>query len=95
MYWKEEYLNLLFAKAGKVFRLDERQTIVMGRAYGIVKMLRLMYGYGWCPDEQPFDENKRYVESQLNKLGWKMNMVLSHTTSLKYESVEVFMAGVD
>lgn len=27
------------------------QTIVMGRAYSIDKMIRLMYGYGWWPDE--------------------------------------------
>lgn len=67
----------------------------MGGAYSIDKMVRLMYGYGWWPDEQPSDEIKRYVESQLDKLGWKVDVVLSHTTPLKYEPVEVFMAGVD
>lgn len=47
------------------------------------------------PDEQPSDEIKRYVESQLDKLGWKVDVVLSHTTPLKYETVEVFLSGVD
>lgn len=48
-----------------------------------------MYGYGWWSDEQPSDEIKRYVESRMDKLGWKVNVLLSHTTPLKYETVEV------
>ena len=51
-----------------MFDLDGKQAIVMGGAYSIDKMVRLMYGYGWWPDEQPSDEIKRYVESQLDKL---------------------------
>ena len=34
------------------FELDGKQTIVMGGAYSIDKMVRLMYGDGWWPDEQ-------------------------------------------
>ena len=95
VYYEEEYPDLLFAKDGEAFELDGKQTIVMGGAYSIDKMIRLMYGYGWWPDEQPSDEIKRYVESQLDKLGWKVDVVLSHTTPLKYEPVEVFLSGVD
>lgn len=53
------------------------------------------YGYGWWPDAQRSEEVKRYVECQLDKMGWKVDVVLSHTMPLKYELVEVFMAGVD
>ena len=95
VYQEEEYPSLLFAKDGEVFDLDGKQAVVMGGAYSIDKMVRLMYGYGWWPDEQPSDEVKRYVESRLDKLGWKVDVVLSHTTPLKYEPVEVFIAGVD
>lgn len=95
VYYEEEYPDLLFAKDGEVFDLDGKQTIVMGGAYSIDKMIRLIYGYGWWPDEQPSDEIKRYVESQLDKLGWKVDVVLSHTTPLKYEPVEVFLSGID
>lgn len=52
VYWEEEYPSLLFAKDGEVFELDGKQTIVMGGAYSIDKMVRLMYGDGWWPDEQ-------------------------------------------
>ncbi len=64
VYYEEEYLDLPFAKDGEVFGLDRKQTIVMGRDYSIDKMIRrLMYGYGWWPDEQLSDEIKTYVES--------------------------------
>ena len=95
VYYEEEYPDLLFAKDGEVFDLDGKQTIVMGGAYSIDKMIRLIYGYGWWPDEQPSDEIKRYVESQLDKRGWKVDVVLGHTTPLKYEPVEVFLSGID
>ena len=95
VYQEEEYPSLLFAKDGEVFDLDGKQAIVMGGAYSIDKMVRLMYGYGWWPDEQLSEEVKRYVERRLDGLGWKVDVVLSHTVPLKYEPVEVFMAGVD
>ncbi len=49
-----------------MFDLDGKQAIVMGGAYSIDKMVRLMYGYGWWPDEQPSEEVKRYVERRLD-----------------------------
>ena len=46
-------------------------------------------------DEQPSDEIKRYVEEQLEKRNWKIDVILSHTVPLKYEPREMFMTGVD
>ena len=57
------------------------------------KDIRLTYGYGWWEDEHPSDEIKQYVELQLDKVHWNVDVVLSHMTPLKQESVEVFMAG--
>lgn len=65
VYQKEEYPSLLFAKDGEVFDLDGKQAIVMGGTYSIDKMVRLMYGYWWWPDEQHSEEVKKYVESRL------------------------------
>lgn len=95
VYYEEEYPDLLFAKDGEVFDLDGKKAIVMGGAYSVDKMIRLMYGYGWWPDEQPSEEIKRAVERKLDELGWKVDVVLSHTTPLKYEPVEVFLKGID
>ncbi|QMW73042.1 metallophosphoesterase [Anaerostipes caccae L1-92] len=95
VYYEEEYPDLLFAKDGEVFELDGKKVIVMGGAYSVDKMVRLMYGYGWWPDEQPSEEIKKDVERKLEELGWKVDVVLSHTTPLKYEPVEVFLEGID
>lgn len=95
VYQEDDYPSLLFAKDGEVYDIGGRQTIVMGGAYSIDKEIRLLYGWGWWEDEQPSEEIKQYVEQQLDRLNWKVDVVLSHTTPLKYEPVEVFMSGVD
>ena len=95
MFYEEEYPSILFAKDGEIFELNGKQTVVMGGAYSIDKAIRIAYGWGWWEDEQPSEEIKAYVERQLEKHDWKVDVVLSHTTPLKYEPVEVFMSGVD
>lgn len=95
VYCEEEYPNLLFAKDGELFDLDGHTAIVIGGAYSIDKEFRLACGYGWWPDEQPSDEVKQYVERQLERLAWRIDLVLSHTTPLKYVPIEVFLPGID
>ena len=51
------------------FDLGEKQAIVMGGAYSINKMVRLIYGYGWWEDEQHSEEIKKDVECWLDELG--------------------------
>lgn len=94
-YVEDEFPNLLFAKDGEVYDLDGIRTLVIGGAYSVDKRIRLLYGYGWWPDEQPSDEIKHDVESRLDQDDWKVDAVLSHTTPLKYMPVEVFMPGID
>ena len=94
-YVEKEYPNILFAKDGEIFDLDGLKTVAIGGAYSIDKMMRIAYGWGWWEDEQPSEEIKQYVEQQLTDNNWKVDVVLSHTTPLKYEPVEVFLSGVD
>lgn len=94
VYFEEEYPDLLFAKDGGIFELNGKKTIVIGGAYSIDKMIRIRCHYGWWPDEQPSDEIRKYVEQQLEKAGWCVDAVLSHTAPLKYEPVEFFLTGV-
>lgn len=37
---------------------------------------------------------RRYVAGQLEKLDWKVDVALEHTTPLKYEPMDVFLFGV-
>ena len=96
MVWQEdEYPNLLFARDGDVYDLDGKKTIVIGGAYSVDKIYRILYNYGWFADEQPSDKIKAYVENQLDGHNWQVDVVLSHTVPLKYEPTEVFLKGID
>jgi len=94
VYVEERYPNILFAKDGEVYDLNGKKTIVIGGAYSIDKARRIE-GLSWWPDEQPSEAIKERVEKKLEEMGWKVDIVLSHTTPLKYEPVEVFIRGVD
>lgn len=92
--WLEEsYPNLLFARDGEIFTIEDIRHIVIGGAYSVDKFYRLNRGYAWFADEQPSDEIKRYVEQQLKSS--KVDIVLSHTCPYKYEPTEVFLPGID
>lgn len=60
---------------------------------GVDKFYRLRLGRGWWEDEQPSEEIKAYVESQISNN--KIDVVLSHTCPLKYEPKEMFLPMVD
>lgn len=54
-----------------------------------------MCGWGWWEDEQPSEQIKKSLEKRLAENDWKIDVVLSHTTPLKYEPTEVFIEGID
>jgi len=94
VYVEGRYPNILFAKDGEVYNLDGRKAIAIGGAYSIDKAWRTA-GQSWWADEQPSPAIKARVENTLDQLNWQIDIVLSHTTPLKYEPVEVFLPGVD
>lgn len=96
MVWQEAlFPSLLFARDGEVYDLDGVEAVAIGGAYSVDKQWRVAQGHGWWPDEQPSEETRRYVERQLAARDWRVGAVLSHTTALEYEPVEVFLTGFD
>lgn len=92
--WQEpQYPNLLFAKDGEIFDLGGMRHLVIGGAYSVDKHYRLARGMGWWPDEQPSEEIKRFVESQIAIR--QFDVILSHTCPYKYIPREMFLAGID
>lgn len=94
VWYEEEYPNLLFAKDGDIFTIEEISHLVIGGAYSVDKYYRLSRGYSWWEDEQPSTEIKAYVESQIQK-NRKVDVVLSHTCPFRYEPVEAFLPMID
>lgn len=95
VYKQKEFPHLLFAHDGEIYDFAGKKTLVIGGAYSVDKEYRLAYGYRWFPDEQPSAEIKRRVERKLDEIGWKTDIVLSHTCPLKYQPTEHFIPGLD
>ena len=95
VYYQSGYENILFAKDGEIYDFEGRKYIVIGGAYSIDKEYRLFCGANWFPDEQPSKDIKATVEKNLDKNGWNIHGVLSHTCPYTYEPRELFLSGVD
>lgn len=95
IYVEPKYPNILFAKDGEIFTFGELEVLVIGGAYSVDKHYRLARGYNWFPDEQPSAEIKKAVEAKIEALHHNVDVVFSHTCPLKYEPIEVFIAGLD
>ena len=95
VYVEKKHPSILFGKDGEVYDLDGKKAIVIGGAYSVDKFYRLSRHYAWFDNEQPSDEIKKTVEDKLDTIGWKVDIVLTHTTPLKYEPVEVFLSMID
>ncbi len=95
VYVEEQYPNILFAKDGEIYDFNGKSVIVIGGAYSVDKYYRLNNGLMWFDTEQPDDEIKAYVEKQLNKADWSIDIVLSHTVPIEAEPVWNFIPGLD
>ncbi len=95
VYVEDAYPFLMFAKDGEIYDIGGYKTLVIGGAYSVDKFTRLAWGYQWFADEQPSDETKAYVEKQLEKNNWSVDVVLSHTVPYKYRPVDLFIRGLD
>lgn len=95
VYMEPKFPSLLFAKDGEIYDFGGSKAVVLGGAYSVDKFYRLYHGAPWFPDEQPDEEIKRYAEAQLEKAGWRVDYVLSHTAPLQYEPRHAFMPGLD
>lgn len=93
VWYEEAYPNLLFAKDGEVYGLDDIKHFVIGGAYSVDKYYRIARNYGWWEDEQPSAEIKAYVEKQVAEK--EVDIVLSHTCPFKYEPTEMFLPFID
>lgn len=95
VYVEDDFPNLLFAIDGEVYDLDGNNAIAIGGAYSVDKYYRLSRGLHWFPDEQPDEATKNRVEAKLEELGWKIDIVLSHTCPARFVPTEAFLPGLD
>lgn len=95
VYVEKNHPSILFAKDGEIYDFAGKKVIALGGAYSVDKYYRMERHYAWFDNEQPSDEIKEYINKKLDEIGWKIDIVLSHTTPLKYEPIEVFLSMID
>ena len=95
VYQEPDYPNLLFAKDGEIYDFDGKRAIVIGGAYSVDKYSRLRAGAPWFDTEQPSAAVCDYVEAQLERAGWRVDYVFSHTAPKSYEPTHAFLPGLD
>lgn len=94
-YIEDAFPNLIFAKDGEIYDFNNQKVLAIGGAYSVDKYYRLANGLNWFETEQPDDEIKEYVEEQLEKVNWKVDIVLSHTVPIEFEPTWAFISGID
>ena len=95
VYVEEQYPNILFAKDGEIYNFNGKKVMPIGGAYSIDKYYRIRNGLPWFETEQPDEAIKEYVEQQLDKAKWNVDIVLSHTVPIEAEPVWAFIPGLD
>lgn len=95
MYYEEEYPDLLFTKDGEIYDFDGKRGILIGGAYSVDKEFRIRSGMPWYASEQPSPEIKAHVEEQLEKCGWTVDYVLSHTCPRHLEPTDLFLNFIE
>ena len=95
VYVENQYPHILFAKDGELYDIGGQRTFVIGGAYSVDKVYRLLHGLGWWPDEQPSQKIKDKVVQTLDTCGWQVDTVLSHTCPYPYEPREAFLPMID
>ncbi len=93
VFIEENYPNLIFAKDGEVYNIDDKSVLVIGGAYSVDKEYRLLYGSKWFENEQLSEDEKEKILKKVK--GKHFDIVLTHTCPFKYEPKEVFLQGLD
>ena len=93
VFIEEEYPNLVFAKNGELYNIEDNSILVIGGAYSVDKYHRLKNKMPWFKDEQLTKKEKEYILKTYS--GEKVDYIMSHTCPYKYIPREAFLPGID
>lgn len=89
---EEKFPSLIFLIDGEIYDLKGKSTLAIGGAHSIDQWIRKRDGRLWSANEKPSDAIKKKTENKLTELGWKVDIVLSHTVPIKYMPKEALLA---
>lgn len=93
VYVEDDYPDLLFAKDGEVYNINNHKVLCIGGAYSVDKFYRISTGNKWFCDEQLTKEERDTIFR--NVYGRAFDYVITHTCPLKYVPTEMFIPMVD
>ena len=93
VYIEEEYPNLIFAKNGEIYKIEDNSFLVIGGAYSVDKYYRLRNNLQWFKDEQLSSTEQEEIFNKVK--GKQVDYVLTHTCPYKYIPREAFIEGID
>jgi len=74
--------SVFHLKRGEVYTINKKTFFTMGGAYSIDRDDRVL-NVSWWEAEVPSIEERNYGLKQLEAVGWKVDYILGHTTSVK------------
>lgn len=93
VYYQEKAPNILFAKNGEIYNINQKKFLVIGGAYSVDKHYRLQNNYAWFDDEQLNENEKNMILNKIKNLN--VDYVLTHTCPYKYIPVYLFLSFID
>jgi predicted phosphodiesterase len=82
--------SIIHLQRGQVYQLEGKSLFAMGGGTSIDKRFRKP-GKSWWPQEKPSQEEYDEAKRNLNKAGWSVDYVLTHTASNKL--IEIMCYG--
>lgn len=91
--FEKQYPNIIFAKDGQIYNINNKKCIVIGGAYSVDKHYRLIRGWQWFESEQLTKEEMNNIENILSNN--KIDIVLSHTCPYNTRPTHLFLKGLN
>ena len=83
--------HVLHLMRGEVFDIDGLTVLAMGGAASNDRQYR-KEGRSWWPEEMPSEEETEHCRSSLDRVGWKVDYVITHTCSTRMLSPTLYPA---
>ena len=93
VFIEEEYPNLIFAKNGELYEIDNKKVLVIGGAYSVDKEYRQLMGLRWFADEELTDNEMCDI---LDKIDHKtFDYVFTHTCPEAWQPTDLFIKHIN
>ena len=92
-YIEYEYPNIIYAKDGEIYNINDRRFLTIGGAYSVDKWYRIETGRGWFSNEQLSKDERAQILEKIS--GEEVDFILTHTCPLQFQPTDLFIGGIN